>query len=416
MIKTKSISRCLAIVGGVAIAAVIGFSGCTKKSNDIKIGVYGPFTGGSAPMGLSMRNGVQIAIDQINAGGGILGKKVVMVDRDDEAKNERGGQIMQELLDKENVVAVLGPINTGVANASTRYANEHKVPQIVNVSAGAKVNELFKEFPDNYVFHFVANDDVQSAMIVNEGLKNKGFKKPAILADDTNYGQNGREKMEGVLKAQNVAPVFIGKFALKDTDMTAQLQQAKAAGADVIFAYGIGPELAAISNSMERIGWKVPMIASWTAAMSNYVNNAAKNGNGTMMPQTFIETAPQTAQGKKFVDDYRAKYKENPIGSAVSAAQGYDSMYLLKLAMEKAQSTEGPKVKAALEDLPSYEGATGTFAKTFSTTDHEGIKEANTQMGLVKEGMVVSSKDTPAAPAAVPSAPAVAAPEASKKK
>jgi branched-chain amino acid transport system substrate-binding protein len=367
---------------------------CTKKSDEIKIGVYGPFTGGSAPMGLSMRNGVQIAVDQINEKGGILGKKVVIVDRDDEAKNERGGQIMQELIDKEHVVGVLGPINTGVANASTRYPNERKVPQIINVSAGAKVNELFSEFKDNYIFRIAANDDVQSQMIVEEAIKNKGFKKPALLCDDTNYGQGGREKMEGVLKKLNITPVYIGKFAIKDSDMTPQLQQAKAAGADVVLAYGIGPELAAISNSMERIGWKVPMIASWTAAMSNYVNNAGKNGDGTEMPQTFIETVPQTETAKKFIEAYRAKYKETPMASAVSAAQGYDSMNLMRMAIEQAQSTDGPKVKAALEDLKSpYEGATGTFTHTFSATDHEAIKPVNVQMGLVKEGKVISGKE-----------------------
>ena len=158
---------------GVILSLIVGLTlmGCTKKSDDIKVGVYGPFSGGSAPMGVSMRNGVQLAIDEINAAGGILGKKVVMVDRDDEAKNERGGQIMQEFLDKENVVAVLGPINTGVADASTAYPNQKKTPMIINVSAGAKVNELFKNYPENYVFRIAANDDIQSKVIVGEALK-----------------------------------------------------------------------------------------------------------------------------------------------------------------------------------------------------------------------------------------------------
>lgn len=374
----------------VAAAFTLSLS---ARADEIKVGVYGAFTGGSAPMGLSMRSGVRLAVEQINAAGGILGKKVALVERDDEAKNERGGQIMQELLEKENVVGVLGPANTGVANASTRYTEEHKVPQIINVSAGAKVNEMAAEFPENYIFRIAANDDVQSKMIVEEALKNRGFKKPALLCDDTNYGQNGREKMEGVLKAMHVSAVFTGKFKIKDSDMTAQLQQAKAAGADVILAYGIGPELAAISNSMERIAWKVPMIASWTASMSNYINNAGKNGNGTMTPQTFIESAPSTAAGRKFVDAYRAKYHENPMASAVSAAQGYDSMYLLKAAIEQAGTTDGSKVRMALENLNKpYEGVTGMFEHPFTSKDHEAIKDSHVIMGVIKDGLVVSPK------------------------
>jgi branched-chain amino acid transport system substrate-binding protein len=371
------------------IIPAIGFA-AAAFAEDIKIGVYGPFTGGSAPMGVSMRNGVRLAAEQINAAGGVLGRKIILVERDDEAKNERGGQIMQELLDKEHVVAVLGPINTGVANASTRYPEQHKTPQVINVSAGALVNELSAEFPENYVFRIAANDDLQSKMIVEEALKKRGMKKPGLLCDDTNYGQNGREKMEGVLKKMGVQAAYTGKFKIKDTDMTAQLQQAKAAGVDVILAYGIGPELAAISNSMERIGWKVPMITSWTASMSNYINNAGKNGNGTMMPQTFIETQPSTKAGKKFVDQYRAKFNENPIASAVSAAQGYDSMYLLKMAIQQAGGTDGPKIRAALENLKSpYEGATGVFKSPYSAKDHEAIKDANVLMGVVKDGLVV---------------------------
>jgi branched-chain amino acid transport system substrate-binding protein len=377
---------------GCLLVASLALGGCTKKSDDIKVGVYGPFTGGSAPMGVSMRNGVQIAIDEINAGGGILGKKVVMIDRDDEAKNERGGQIMQEFLDKENVAAVLGPINTGVADASSQYANQKKVPQIINVSAGAKVNELFKNNPENYVFRIAANDDIQSKVIVNEALK-RGFKKPALLCDDTNYGQNGREKMEQALAAANVKPVYIGKFKIKDTDMSAQLQEAKAAKADVILAYGIGPELAAVSNSMVRLGWKVEMIGSWTLSMSNYITNAGKNGDGTKMPQTFIEAAASTDKQKKFIENYKTKFHESPITSAVSAAQGYDSMYLLKMAIAQAGSLDGKKIKEALENLNgTYEGITGTYTKPFSTTDHEAVKEANVMLGMVKDGIVIQAK------------------------
>ncbi|MBC7714030.1 MAG: ABC transporter substrate-binding protein [Rhizobacter sp.] len=374
-----------------ALVCLTTFS-CAKKSEDIKVGVYGPFSGGSAPMGVSMRNGVRIAVDEINAAGGVLGKKFVIVDRDDEAKNERGGQIMQELLDKENVVAVLGPANTGVANASTQYTQQKHIPQIVNVSAGAKVNEFFAASPENYIFRIAANDDVQSKVIVNQAIK-RGAKKPALLCDDTNYGQNGREKMEAALAAAGVKPVYIGKFKLKDTDMTAQLQEAKAAGADVLLAYGIGPELAAVSNSMDRISWKVPMLGSWTLSMSNYTTNAGKNGNGTMMPQTFIETAAKSPKQLAFIKAYADKFKESPISSAVSAAQGYDSMYLLKMAIEQAGSTEGTKIRQALESLSApYEGVTGSYTKPFSPTDHEATKEANVMLGLVQDGKIISSE------------------------
>ena len=356
----------------------------------IKVGVYGPFTGGSAGMGVSMRNGAVLAIEEINAAGGILGKKVIMVARDDEARNERGAQIMQELLEKENVVAVLGPINTGVADASSRYAEEKHVPLIINASAGAKVNELFAQYPQNYVFRIAAGDALQTEVIVREAVDGRKYTKVALLCDDTNYGQNGRAKMEKALEKRKIKPVYIGKFKIKDTDMTAQLQEAKAAGAQALLLYGIGPELAAIANSMNRIGWNVDMIGAWTLSMSAFISNAGKNGDGATMPQTFIEAGAKSPLQTKFVKDYETKFNEKPISVAVAAAQGYDSMYLLKMGIEQAGTTDGPKVREALENLKKpYDGVTGHYAPPFTKTDHEAVKESNVVMGVVKDGKVV---------------------------
>jgi branched-chain amino acid transport system substrate-binding protein len=349
-----------------------------------------------------MRNGVRLAADEINAAGGILGKKIELVERDDEAKNERGAQVVQELLNKEECIALLGPINTGVADASSRYANEKKIPQIINVSAGAKVDELFATTPDNYIFRIAANDFMQSAKIVEEGVTSRKHSKPAILCDDTNYGQGGRDKMEKALAKIGVTAVSVGKFKVKDTDMTPQLQEAKAKGADVLLVYGIGPELAAMANNLEKIGWKVDIVGSWTLSMSNFIKNAAKNGDGATMPQTFIESAASSDKAKKFVTDYHAKFNETPISVAVAAAQGYDSMYLLKLAIEQAGNTEGSKIKAALESLTAtYEGITGSYSKPFSATDHEAVELGSVKMGTVKDGIVTLPAAAAAAPAAV---------------
>jgi branched-chain amino acid transport system substrate-binding protein len=362
----------------------------------IKVGVYGPFTGGSAGMGVSMRNGATLAAEEINAAGGVMGQKIELVARDDEAKNEKGAQVMQELLSKEKVVAVLGPINTGVADASTRYAEEAKVPVIINASAGAKVNELFEQFPDNYIFRIAAHDLLQTELIVRDAVDQRKLKKVALLCDDTNYGQNGCAKMIKALEKRSVKAVYIGKFKVKDTDMTAQLQEAKAAGAEALLVYGIGPELAAIANSQNRLGWTVPMIGAWTLSMAAFINNAGKNGDGATMPQTFIESAASTPKQKAFLEAYWKKFSEKPIAVAVAAAQGYDSMYLLKAALEQAKSTDGAKLKAALEDLAApYAGVTGTYTKPFSKTDHEAVKDA--LMGVVKDGVVYKQGAVPAA-------------------
>src|SRR5471032_1276515 len=378
------------LVAGV----VLGWSTAGMAADPIKIGVSGPFTGGSAPMGVSMRDGAKLAVADINAKGGVLGRQLQLVERDDEAKNERGVQVAQELINKEKVAATVGFINTGVALASQRFYQEAKIPVINNVATGSVITKQFADQPENYIFRNAASDQIQSHMIVEEAVTRRNFNKVAILADSTNYGQLGRADLEKALDAKGIKPVAVEKYNIKDVDMTAQLLKAKQAGAEVVLTYGIGPELAQIANGMEKLGWKVPLIGSWTLSMANFIDNAGKNGDGTRMPQTFIED-PTTPKRKAFIDAYVKAYHppNGRMPSAVSAAQGYDSVYLLAAAIRQAGGTDGPKVRAALENLSEkVDGAVTTYNKPFSKTNHEAITADLTVFGEVKDGKVILAK------------------------
>jgi branched-chain amino acid transport system substrate-binding protein len=358
---------------------------------DIKVGVIGPFTGGSASMGVSMRDGVRLATKEINAAGGIDGNKIVLVERDDEAKNERGVQIAQELINNEKVAATLGYINTGVALASQRFFQEAKIPVINNVATGTLITKQFPNAAENYVFRTSAADNIQAPMIAKEAVEKRGLKKVAILADSTNYGQLGREDLEKALKTYGVTPVTTEKFNLGDVDMTSQLLKAKNAGAEVILTYAIGPELAQIANGMAKLGWKKPLIGSWTLSMASFIDTAGKNGNGATMPETFIQNPPTTPKRKAFVEAYLKDFKPKNgiIASPVSAAQGYDSVYLLAAAIRQAKGTEGPKILAALQDLKTpVDGVVMAYNKPFSAADHEAIKAKDVVMGIVEDGKV----------------------------
>src|SRR6478736_10046574 len=126
---------------GVLAIALAATTSPSFAADPIKIGVDGPFTGGSSSMGVSMRDGVRLATDEINKAGGVLGRQIQLIERDDEAKNERGAQIAQELINKEKVVAVVGYINTGVGLASERFFQEAKIPVFNNVATGTVVTK-----------------------------------------------------------------------------------------------------------------------------------------------------------------------------------------------------------------------------------------------------------------------------------
>lgn len=383
-----------------AVAATAMFA-TGAYAADIKLGLSGPFTGGSASMGVSMRDGVRLAVKEINAAGGINGNKIVLVERDDEAKNERGVQIAQELINNEKVVATLGYINTGVALASQRFYQDAKIPVMNNVATGSILTKQFPNAPENYIFRNAAPDNIQAPLIAKEAVEKRGLKKVAILADSTNYGQLGREDLEKALKTYGVTPVAVEKFNIGDVDMTSQILKAKNAGAEVILTYAIGPELAQIANGMAKLGWKKPMIGSWTLSMASFIDTAGKNGNGATMPQTYIQTPSTTPKRKAFQEAYLKEFKpkNNNIASPVSAAQGYDSVYLLAAAIKQANSTEGPKIVAALQDLKApVDGVVITYNKPFSATDHDAIKMKDVVMGVVENGRVEFLNAEDAAP------------------
>lgn len=380
-----------------ALAAVLGMNLILAEragaQGSWRIGVSGPFTGGSSPMGLSMRNGVRLAVEEINAAGGLLGRPIELVERDDQANNELGLKVAQDLVKREAVIATVGIVNTGVALASQKVYQEARIPVINTVATGSIITRQFRppEHPDNYVFRVSANDLIQSAMIVREVVERMQKTRIAILADSTNYGQLGRQDVERALNARGLVPVVVEKYNIRDLDMTPQLRRARAANAEVVVTYGIGPELAVIANGLAKMGWRVPIVGSWTLAMENFIDRAGPNGNGARMPQTFIQE-PSTPQRRAFIEAYQRRFKVERIASAVSAAQGYDGMLLLAAAIRQARSTDGPKIREALENLQDpVEGVIATYTRPWNRDDHEAIKPAMVVMGEVRDGRVVKA-------------------------
>jgi len=373
----------------------------------IKIAITGPFSGGSAPMGASMRDGAKLAIAEINAAGGVDvgGKKMSfeVIERDDEAKNERGALIGQELASMDDLSGVIGSVNTGVVLAGDKHLQEKGITKIITPAAGsASMTQWSKAgAPDLSIFRFAAHDGIQSAMVVEEAI-NRKFTKVAVFYDSTNYGVSGRDDMLEQIKKQGdkLEVVASEKFNIGDKDMTAQLMRAKSGGAQAILIWGIGPELAAVANGMAKMDMKIPLIGGWPLSMSNFIDNAGKNGNGTLMPQTFIEE-PITPKAKAFIEAYHKTYNVDRIPSPVSAAQGYDAVYIFAAAVKQAQSTDTRKIKEALEDLREpVEGVIATWKKPYSKWDpadgqtHEAFRRENAVMGMVQDGRVVFGNDS----------------------
>lgn len=380
------------------LIALAGWAACTAApaAEPIRIGVSGPFTGGSSPMGISMRDGIRVAAAEINAAGGLLGRPLQLVERDDQARNELGAQIARELVGREKVVAGVGIVNTGVALASQHVYQEARIPMITAVATGSIVTRQFlpPRHPDNFIFRISASDSIQAAMIVEEAVERRRFRKVAILADSTNYGQLGREDLERALEKKGIRPVSVGKFNIRDVDMTRQLLAAREAGAEALLTYGIGPELAQIANGAAKLGWAVPIIGSWPLSMSSFIDSAGPNGEGARMPQTFIQEA-NTPKRQAFIAAYQKLSRAERMPSPSAAAQGYDGLLLLAAAIRQAGTTHGSRVREALENLRErVDGVIMTYERPYTRNDHEAFDDpGQVTMGEVSGGRVVRAHE-----------------------
>ena len=386
----------LAVSMLVLWSGMVPLAAQTPVREPIRIGVSGPFTGGSAPMGLSMRSGIRLATESINAQGGIGGRNILLVERDDEARPERGLAIANGFVRSERVVAVVGVVNTGVALASQRVYQDARIPVLTAVATGSLVTQQFKspQEADNYVFRAAANDTIQAEMIVEEAVTRLHARRVAILADSTNYGQLGREDLQRALERKGVRAAVVERFNVGDVDLSAQVGRARGAAVEAVLTYGIGPELAQIANEMARQNWRVPLIGSWTLAMANFIDRAGPNAEGARMPQTFI-AEPTNPRHAAFLEAYRKSGAGERIPIPPAAAQGYDAMLLLAAALRQAGSTDGPRLREALENLRlPVEGVIARYERPYSRTDHEAIDNPQSAViGEVRNGRVVFAYD-----------------------
>ncbi|GAB3538705.1 ABC transporter substrate-binding protein [Noviherbaspirillum agri] len=379
--------RCALLVG--ALSFVQSFALAQNINNEtIRIGVSGPFTGGSSPMGLSMRNGIRLAVDEINNIGGINGRKIELIERDDEAKNDVGAKIAEEFTQMK-LVAAIGIVNTGVGLASIDAYQKAKMPLVVAVSTGTSLTRKYAPpaASENYIFRISPTLDLEAKVVVAD-LKRKGLTKVAILADTTAYGEAGLKAFEEQCRLAGLEVSSGERFNIGDQDMASQVGKAKASGAQALVVWGIGPELAVIAKNKAALGWKVPMLGSWTFSMRNFIEGAGRAGEGALMPQTFIQDVGSSSKNS-FLLAYKRAFNTDRIASPMSAAQGYDGMHLLYLALRQANSDDGPRIREAFENLKSrYQGVITSYHRPFSREDHDAITHNMLLMGVVANGRV----------------------------
>jgi branched-chain amino acid transport system substrate-binding protein len=354
-------------------AAVAGFAIATAaQAQDIKLGYNGDLSASpSAQSGQAAVLGLQAAIDDINAAGGVLGKKLMLVVRDDTSQPPKSIQNMSDLIDNEKVVAVFGPTNSGNAMAWKHIPNQKKIPVIGNVGSGTDITKPMSAGADNYMFRVSMVDREQVAALLAYVKKNPASKVVGLMAETTGYGQGGLKDMQEIAALQGIKPAAVERFGVGDTDMTSQLNKMKAAGVDTIVVWAQGTPTAQLVRSMEKINYFPATLSSWAADNVTFYDAAGKTlAEKPLFMRTVSES--RTPAQQKLFDRVGGKLKAP--SSFSFALHGYDSMLVLSQAIKEAGTTEGPAVKAALEDLKApVNGLLKTYNKPFSKTQHEAL-------------------------------------------
>ena len=341
-------------------------AGCKKKeeakpveapkaaADTIKIGFMGALTGDVAMFGKPTLEGMKIAADEVNAAGGITGKKIEIVEADNRGDKQEGASVVQKLISRDNVVAILGDPTTGISKVVAPIAQK---AQVVLLSAGATGPGLV-EIGD-FIFRNTLLDSVAIPACIDFFAKDLKYKKVAVITSDNNdYSVGLSQTFRDAAKSKGIEIVSDEKVKDGDKDFSAQVTNIKAKKPDVIFYSGYYTEGALIMKEARKQGIKANMFGGDGLFSPEFIKLGGSAVEGSMSALGFSpeQATPETA---KFIETFKKKF--NGALPGLFDAQGYDGLMMLADAMKRANSSDPKVFKTALAQTKDFKGVSGTI-------------------------------------------------------
>ena len=329
------------LLGTAVVSAMMMAASCSGKKNDtIKIGGIAPLSGGVAVYGTECKNGIDLAIEEINAAGGINGQKIEFICEDDEGDSAKSVNAYKKLVTKDRVKVIIGSLPSGCTMAITNLAQAQKVVQIAPAATAVAITDA-----GNYVFRACYTDPFQGKIGGKFAYENLGTKKAAILYDIGNdYSVGLTDNFTAEYTSMGGSIVSKESYSTGDKDFNAQLTKIKAANPEVIYLPDYYGTVALIAKQLRAQGINTPIVGAdgWDGLTGN-AGDEVLNG---YYSNHYAEDSDSPAV-QKFVNSFKAKYGKSPNSFA---ALGYDSVYMLKDAMEKSgTTTDIAKIRDAFE-------------------------------------------------------------------
>jgi len=342
MIRTGKVARSVA----VALFVSLALAGCAKREAEIKVGEYGSLTGGTATFGISSKNGIELYVDNLNAQGGIGGKKIHVLVEDDQSRPEEAATAANKLIAQDGVVAVLGEVASSRSLAAAPICQNAAVPMISPSSTNPKVTEI-----GDYIFRVCYIDPFQGSVIAKFAKNTLHFSKAAVFRDNKNdYSVGLANYFSEAFRGLGGTIVSDEAYSEGDQDFKAQLTVIKSKKPEFIFIPGYYTEVGLIARQARELGINVPMLGGDGWVSERLLEIAQDALNGSYLVNHYWEKDPNPAV-QSFVQNYRKRYNSTPDGLAALA---YDAAGVLTNAMRQLE-TQDPKAFATLSGPPNAE-------------------------------------------------------------
>ncbi len=335
-------------------AVTLFFASCAKPTSSIKVGEYASLTGKEATFGQSSHKGIVMALEELNAAGGVLGQKLELVSEDNQTKPGESATVAKKLITRDKVVALLGEVSSGRSLEAAPIAQSSKVPMIAPAATNPKVTEV-----GDYIFRVCFIDPFQGTVMAKFAQDDLKAKKVAIISSVSNAYSVGLAKFfRETFTANGGAVAVEQKYSEGDKDFRAQLTAVKAAGVEAVFVPGYYTESALIVRQARDLGITVPFIGGdgWVSDQLLEIGGEALNG---CYYSTHFSPEDSSGAVQAFVKKFKARWPKDGMPDAF-AALGYDAAYVLVDAIKRAGSTEGPKLRDALAATKNFAGASGS--------------------------------------------------------
>jgi branched-chain amino acid transport system substrate-binding protein len=385
--QTRSVSRRLVLAG----AATFLMLGPVAAQDTLKVGLVAAMSGQSAKSGEAIVRGLNVAIDEINAKGGVLGKKLELLVRDDESNPAKGVVAARELVQREKVAALFGGLDTPVSLAIVPFANQAKVPFMGVWAAGTPITK--NGAAENYAFRVSAVDEIVDQALVDYSVKKYGAKKPGMILINNPWGESNEKGLKAALAERKMQYSAVEKFETNDVDVVPQLTRLKQAGADVLYLVANVAPSSQVVKSLDRMGWNVPIVSHWGPAGGRFSELAGPSAEKVHFIQTYSFSGKLSPKGEAVFAALKKKYPEiksaADVTPAVGIANAYDAMHLTALAIAKAGSTDGAKIRQGFYDIDKYDGLIKTYVKPFTPTQHDALSADDYIFTYFKEGEIL---------------------------